>query len=53
MRKRFAGLALSGTLALAAFSGVACDNEDERDVEEIGNEIENEVDNLDDDGKDD
>jgi hypothetical protein len=33
--------------------GVACDKEDERDVQEVGNEVEKGVDELDNDGKDD
>ena len=53
MNKKLASTALAGSLLLSAFSGVACDNEDEKDLEEIGENVENEVDNLDTDGKDD
>ena len=53
MNKKLASIALSGTLTLSVLSGVACDKEDEKDVEEIGENIDQEVDNLDDDGKDD
>ena len=53
MNKKLASFALSGTLALSVLSGVACDKEDQKDVEEIGDNIDKEVDNLDDDGKDD
>ncbi len=61
MREQFAAGFLAGLLV---FSGVACDREDQRDVEEIGNEIqegvedvgeevEQEIDEADKDGKDD
>lgn len=35
------------------FGGAACDKEDQRDVQEVGNEVEKGVDKLDTDGKDD
>lgn len=53
MNKKLARAALSGGLMLSAFAGVACDNEDRKDVEEVGNNIEEGVDDLDSDGKDD
>ena len=53
MNKKLASVALSGTLLVSALSGVACDKEDEKDIEEIGENIDKEVDNLDSDGKDD
>lgn len=53
MNKKLASTALAGGLMLAAFSGVACDNEDQKDVEEVGNNIDQEVDEADSDGKDD
>lgn len=53
MNKKLASAALAGGLMLSAFSGVACDNEDEKDAEEIGENVDEGVDNLDDDGKDD
>ena len=48
--------AVSSLLAAAlslGFVGAACDKEDKRDAEEIGNDIEKGVDDLDGDGKDD
>lgn len=53
MNKKLASIALSGTLTLSVLSGVACDKEDEKDIEEIGENVDQEVDNLDSDGKDD
>ena len=44
-------LGLAGLLLLPA--GVACDREDRKDVEEVGDDIDKEVDQLDSDGKDD
>ena len=63
-RRKMVNVALAGALALAPLGLGACDNEDQKDVEEVGNEIEKgaedaaneaekEVDKLDDDGKDD
>jgi hypothetical protein len=53
MNKKLASAALAGGLMLSAFSGVACDNEDEKDIEEVGNNVEEGVDDADSDGKDD
>ncbi|MBA2726155.1 MAG: hypothetical protein H0U53_09215 [Actinobacteria bacterium] len=53
MNKKLVSAALAGGLMLSAFSGVACDNEDEKDVEEVGENLDEGVDDLDDDGKDD
>lgn len=53
MNKKLASAALAGGLMLSAFSGVACDKEDEKDIQEVGNDIDEGVDNLDSDGKDD
>ncbi len=53
MNKKLASAALAGGLMLSAFSGVACDKEDEKDIGEVGNNVEDGADNLDDDGKDD
>lgn len=63
-RRRVVNVALAGALALAPLGLSACDNEDQRDAEEIGNEIEKgaedavndaekEIDKLDNDGQDD
>ena len=52
MRQELARLALCGFLLLPA-GAVACDKEDQRDVEEVGEDIDKEVDQLDKDGKDD
>ena len=53
MRDRAVALALAGSLMFTAGAGIACDKEDKKDVEEVGNDIDNEVDQLDSDGKDD
>ncbi|HVF52163.1 MAG TPA: hypothetical protein VNC78_01000 [Actinomycetota bacterium] len=57
-RHRAAAVALAAILGLSGM--VACDNEDKKDIEEIGNEIEDvgedieqEIDEADTDGKDD
>ncbi len=52
-RNRMATAALAATLLLGAGSLTACDNEDQKDVEEVGEDAEKGVDNLDNDGKDD
>ena len=53
MKERAAALALAGTLLFAGGAGIACDKEDRKDVEEVGNDVDKEVDQLDTDGKDD
>ena len=45
------GLALCLSIPLAA--GVACDREDERDIQEGVNDADKQIDKLDNDGKDD
>lgn len=45
--------ALMAASLLFGAAGVACDKEDRKDVEEVGNDVEKEVDQLDSDGKDD
>ncbi len=50
-RKALPALVTAGLLLGAV--GVACDEEDARDVKEVGNDVEREVDQLDSDGKDD
>lgn len=52
MRQRLARSAIAIAVVLS-MGAVACDREDQRDVEEVGNEVEKEVDQLDSDGKDD
>ena len=51
-RNRMVPALLAASLFLGA-TGVACDREDRKDVEEVGNEIDKGVDELDTDGKDD
>ena len=53
MRQRLARIGLIALLAVPIGGAVACDKEDVKDVEEVGNDIEKEVDNADTDGKDD
>ena len=53
MRKRLARIGLVALLAVPVGGAVACDKEDVKDAEEVGNDIDNEVDKLDRDGKDD
>ena len=50
-RKLLPALVAAGILAGA--TGVACDKEDRKDVEEVGNDVEREIDQFDSDGKDD
>ncbi|MDQ4144640.1 MAG: hypothetical protein M3198_13030 [Actinomycetota bacterium] len=50
---RLAAGALAATLLLGAGGLTACDNEDQKDVQEIGEETDKQIDNLDNDGKDD
>ena len=52
VRSKTVSALLAAALSLG-FVGAACDKEDKRDAEEIGNDIEKGVDNLDEDGKDD
>lgn len=49
--KLYPALVAAGILLGA--TGVACDREDAKDAQEVGNEIEKGVDELDSDGKDD
>lgn len=53
MRDKLARVALAATLGIGAGAIGACDREDQKDVEEVGNEIDKNVDQLDNDGKDD
>ena len=53
MKERFMSLLLAGTLVFAGAGAVACDKEDKKDVNEVGNEVDQEVDEADSDGKDD
>ena len=53
MREKLARLGLVALLVVPAGFAVACDKEDEKDVEEVGNDIEKNVDEADSDGKDD
>lgn len=52
MARKVMPLLMAAGLMLGA-TGVACDKEDRRDVQEVGNDVEKEVDQLDSDGKDD
>ena len=52
MRDKLVRLGLVALLASPA-AMVACDREDVKDVEEVGNDAEKEIDKLDSDGKDD
>lgn len=52
MRERLARSAVAIAVVLS-MGATACDREDQRDVEEVGNDIEKGVDDLDSDGKDD
>ena len=52
MTRKLVSALMAGGLLLGA-TGVACDKEDERDVNEIGRDVEKGVDDLDSDGKDD
>ena len=63
-RRRIVNAALAGTLLLGSAGLAACDNEDQKDVEEVGNDVqegaedavndaEKEIDQQDKDGKDD
>ena len=53
MRDQLMRLGLAGLLLLPAGAATACDKEDRKDAEEVGNDIDKEVDQLDSDGKDD
>ena len=52
MRRRVMPLVLAAGLLVGA-TGTACDKEDKKDVQEVGDDIEKGVDDLDSDGKDD
>ena len=52
MRENALPLLLVAGILLGA-TGAACDKEDRRDVQEVGNDVEKGVDDLDSDGKDD
>ena len=52
MKEKLLRLGLAGLLLLPA-GAIACDKEDQKDVEEVGDDIDKEVDQLDSDGKDD
>ena len=53
MRQQLARIGLVALLAVPVGTAVACDKEDVKDAEEVGNDIDKEVDKLDSDGKDD
>ncbi len=53
MREKLPRVALALTLVFGLGATAACDREDEKDIEEVGNEVEKNVDQLDNDGKDD
>ena len=53
MRQRLARFGLVALLVVPVGTAVACDKEDVKDAEEVGDDIDNEVDKLDSDGKDD
>ena len=52
MRRKALPLLLAAGLLVGA-TGTACDKEDKKDAQEVGNDIEKGVDDLDTDGKDD
>ncbi|HYP23115.1 MAG TPA: hypothetical protein VEV43_06045 [Actinomycetota bacterium] len=52
MPRKVFPLLMAAGLMLGA-TGVACDKEDRKDVQEVGNDVDKEVDQLDSDGKDD
>ena len=52
MRRKLSSVLLALGLLVSA-GGVACDKEDKKDVEEVGDNIDQEVDDADSDGKDD
>jgi hypothetical protein len=53
MKRRVASIAMAGVLFAAAGGAIACDKEDKKDIEEVGNDVDKQVDDLDSDGKDD
>ena len=53
MKEKLARIGLVALLAFPATAAVACDKEDQKDVEEAGNEADKQIDKLDSDGKDD
>ncbi|MDQ4095415.1 MAG: hypothetical protein M3174_04315 [Actinomycetota bacterium] len=52
VRHKLTRVALAASLLIGAGGLVACDNEDQRDVQEIGEEADKQLDKLDTDGKD-
>lgn len=52
MPRKLVPLLMAAGLALGA-TGVACDKEDRKDVQEVGNDVEKGIDDADSDGKDD
>ena len=53
MREKLARLGLVALLIVPAGTAAACDKEDKKDLEEVGNDVDKGVDKLDSDGKDD
>ena len=53
MKEKLLRIGLVALLALSGSTAIACDKEDVKDVEEVGNDVDKEVDQLDSDGKDD
>ena len=53
MREKLARLGLVALLVVPAGAAVACDKEDKKDLNEVGNDVDKGVDKLDSDGKDD
>ena len=51
--RKLARLACAGMLLFGVAGLAACDNEDQRDVQEVGEEADKQLDKLDNDGKDD
>ncbi|MGH2808923.1 MAG: hypothetical protein ACRDKT_16790 [Actinomycetota bacterium] len=52
-KERLVRVGLVACLFTAPVTGIACDREDQRDVEQVGRDIEKEIDEADKDGKDD
>ncbi len=53
LRRRVLNGALAAGMLLGSTGLVACDKEDKKDVEEVGDEVDKQVDEADSDGKDD
>ena len=53
IKHRFLNGALAATLLLSTGGLIACDKEDKKDVQEVGDDVDKQVDKLDSDGKDD